>query len=181
MRSRRWMGVALAAVLALDACVSGPAGTAPTTGAANPTGAGSTPVATAPGGTSGADTGMVTGSITTGAPYPATWTWQVGNSAGADGITLNSDKGTFGNVTVDVTGAITFTTGATELAAGSPYRGTGGQVTIKQEGGFPTVCGISLDNDVTGLAGAVVHLKGSLTITGLIHRSDNGLVDIDCS
>ena len=112
----------------------------------------------------------VQGSIVSSGAYSATWTWTPGNAAdvGTGGITLNSDKGTFGNVAVVADGSITFTSGASELSAGSPFHGTGAQVHIKTVGGADLPCSFTLDNDVTGSEGTVVHLKGTLTIRGTI-------------
>jgi len=103
------------------------------------------------------------GSIVSSGAYAATWTWQAGNAAdpGMGGVTLTSDKGTFGNVEVLNDGSITFTSGAPELTAGS-YKGTGAQVQVAN--GAP--CSFTLDNDVTGSNGQVLHLKGSITISG---------------
>jgi hypothetical protein len=114
-------------------------------------------------GAGGAST--VEGSLTSSGAYEATWTWQAGNAAEPDmnGITLNSDKGTFGNIHVGPDGAITFTSGAPELTAGS-YSGTGAQVTMKND----APCSFTVDNDVTG-GGQTLHLKGSLTITGGVY------------
>ena len=107
----------------------------------------------------------VQGSLVSSGIYDATWTWQSGNAAdpGIGGITLNSDKGTFGNVQVLGDGSITFTSGASELSANGSYAGTGAQVQLKDQ----VPCGFTLDNDVTGATdGAVLHLKGTLTIIG---------------
>ena len=107
----------------------------------------------------------VQGSLVSSGIYDATWTWQAGNAAdpGIGGITLNSDKGTFGNVQVLDDGSITFTSGAPELSANGSYTGTGATVQLKDQ----VPCGFTLDNDVTGATdGAVLHLKGTLTIIG---------------
>jgi hypothetical protein len=107
----------------------------------------------------------VQGSLVSSGIYAATWTWQAGNAAGPGigGITLNSDKGTFGNVEVVADGSITFTSGAPELSSNAVYKGSGAQVQLKDQ--IP--CGFTLDNDVTGSDdGRVLHLKGTLTIKG---------------
>ncbi len=109
--------------------------------------------------------GTVEGSLTSSGLYDATWTWEVGNAAGpgVGGITLNSDKGTFGNVSVLPDGSITFTSGAPELSQNAVYNGTGATVQLVNE--IP--CGFTLDNDLTGSTdGGVVHLAGTLTIHG---------------
>ena len=112
----------------------------------------------------------VQGSLVSSGAYSATWTWVPGNAAdvGTGGITLNSDKGTFGNVAVVADGSITFTSGASELSAGSPFHGTGAQVHMKTVQGADLPCSFTLDNDVTGSEGTVFHLKGTLTIIGTI-------------
>ncbi len=81
---------------------------------------------------------------------------------GLGGITVNSDKGTFGNIEVLSDGSITFSTGDPTISAGSPYKGTGAQVHMKG----PIPCGFTLDNDLTGSDGKVLHLKGEMTVTG---------------
>jgi len=107
----------------------------------------------------------VEGSLVSSGLYDATWTWEPGNAAGPGigGITLNSDKGTFGNVAVLNDGSITFTSGAPELSQNGVYTGTGAQVQLQDQ----VPCGFTLDNDVTGSTdGAVLHLSGTLTISG---------------
>ena len=78
----------------------------------------------------------VTGSLVSSGLYSATWTWQPGNAAdvGTGGVTLNSDKGTFGSIHVLADGSIVFTSGAPELKSGS-YTGTGAQVHMKDASG----------------------------------------------
>ena len=112
----------------------------------------------------------VQGSLVSSGAYEATWTWQAGNAAdvGSGGVTLNSDKGTFGNVAVLIDGSITFTSGAPELSPGSPFNGTGAQVHKKTVQGVDLPCSFTLDNDVTGSDSTVLHLKGTLTIIGTI-------------
>ena len=110
----------------------------------------------------------VTGSLVSSGLYSATWTWQAGNAVdvGTGGVTLNSDKGTFGNISVLADGTFTFTSGASELKSGS-YKGTGAQVHMKDAGGTQLPCGWTLDNDVTGSDG-VIHLKGTMDIIGTV-------------
>ncbi len=112
----------------------------------------------------------VQGSLVSSGAYEATWKWVPGNAAdvGSQGVTLNSDKGTFGNVAVLIDGSIEFTSGAPELSAGSPFTGTRAQVHKKTVQGVDLPCSFTLDNDVTGGEGTVVHLKGTLTIIGTI-------------
>ena len=107
----------------------------------------------------------VQGSLVSSGIYDATWTWEVGNAAdpGIGGITLTSDKDTFGNIQVLADGSITFTSGASELSGNGSYTGSGAEVQLKDQ--IP--CGFTLDNDVTGATdGAVLHLAGTLTIIG---------------
>lgn len=107
----------------------------------------------------------VQGSLVSSGLYDATWTWKTGNAAGPGigGITLTSDKGTFGSIQVLSDGSITFTSGASELSGNAVYEGTGAQVQLKDQ--IP--CGFTLDNDVKGSTdGGVLHLKGTLTIKG---------------
>ena len=120
----------------------------------------------APGG--GSDAGTVTGNMVSSGLYDATWTWQPDNAVapGTGGVTVNSDKGTFGNIQVLADGSITFTSGAPELKSGS-YTGTGAQVHMQDASGTQLPCGWTLDNDVTGTDG-VIHLKGTMDIHGTI-------------
>jgi len=107
----------------------------------------------------------VEGSLLSSGLYDATWTWKTGNEAGPGigGITLTSDKGTFGSIQVLSDGSITFTSGASELSGNAVYEGTGAKVQLKDQ--IP--CGFTLDNDVKGSTdGSVLHLKGTLTIIG---------------
>ncbi len=100
--------------------------------------------------------------------YSATWTWQPDLAAdiGTSGVTMKSDKGTFGSIQVLDDGSITFTSGAPELKSGS-YTGTGAQVHMKDASGTQLPCGWTLDNDVTGSDG-VIHLKGTMDVIGTI-------------
>ena len=123
----------------------------------------SEPTTAADGSASGAEA-TVTGTLVSSGPYAATWAWQAGNAAdpGSGGITVTSDLGTFGNIAVLADGTITFSTGAPEISAGQPYRGTGAQVEIKND----APCSFTLDNDVTGSDGTVLHLTGAMSISG---------------
>jgi hypothetical protein len=124
----------------------------------------------AAGGDGGTGETTVTGELVSSGAYEATWTWQPDNAAGVGigGITVNSDKGTFGNIQVLEDGSITFSTGAPEISAGSPFTGTGAQVHMKDASGTQLPCGWTLDNDVTGSDGTVLHLKGSMDISGTV-------------
>ncbi len=120
--------------------------------------------ASADGGGGGTGEATATGSLVSSGLLDATWTWVPGNAVGPGlgGITVNSDKGTFGNIEVLSDGSITFSTGDPAISAGAPYRGTGAQVHMKG----PIPCGFTLDNDLTGSDGKVLHLKGEMTVTG---------------
>jgi hypothetical protein len=162
--------ILLAVALGLAACGGASSPSAGAGGGATAPGAG----AGAGGAGASADTGAagspggtnVTGSLVSSGLYDATWTWQPGNAAdiGTGGVTVTSDKGTFGSISVLADGTITFTSGAPELKSGS-YKGTGAQVHMKDAGGTQLPCGWTLDNDVTGTDG-VIHLKGTMDVTG---------------
>jgi hypothetical protein len=165
--------VVLIVGLAVTAC----GGTASSTGEASagiaePAAGGSPPAGESPaaGGGGGSGETTVTGELVSSGAYDATWTWQPDNavSVGIGGVTVNSDKGTFGNIEVLEDGSITFSTGAPELSGGSPFTGTGAQVHMKDASGTQLPCGYTLDNDVTGSDGTVLHLKGSMDISGTV-------------
>ena len=105
-----------------------------------------------------------TGSLVSSGLLDATWTWAPGNAVGPGigGITVNSDKGTFGNIEVLSDGSISFSTGDPAISAGAPYNGTGAQVHMKDQ--IP--CGFTLDNDLTGSDGKILHLKGEMNVVG---------------
>ena len=157
----RLTAVVLISVLGVGAC-SSPSGSGQSSNGGTTSSAGASaagPGASVPGGVD------VQGSLVSSGLYDATWTWQAGNAAGPGigGITLNSDKGTFGNVQVLADGSITFTSGAPELSANGSYTGTGADVLLINQ--IP--CEFTLDDDVTGSTdGGVLHLKGTLTIIG---------------
>jgi hypothetical protein len=174
--ARRLAIVVLAVGLVVSAC----SGTASSTGEAtsgvaepaggeSPAPAGGESAAPAPG-DGGGSTGetAVTGEFVSSGAYDATWTWQPDNAVnvGIGGVTVNSDKGTFGNIQVLEDGSITFSTGALEISAGSPFTGTGAQVHMKGASGIQLPCGWTLDNDVTGSDGTILHLKGSMDVSG---------------
>jgi hypothetical protein len=173
MSARRLTALLLALAVGLAAC-SGAAASPAASSGGEPSAPASAATPSAAGGGYGAPAAPgaidVQGSLVSSGLYSATWTWQPGNAAdpGSGGITLNSDKGTYGNVEVLGDGSITFTSGAPELTAGSPFRGTGGQAHLKNVQGVQIPCGFTLDNDLTGSGSAVLHLKGTLTITGSV-------------
>jgi hypothetical protein len=155
--------VLLALALTIAGCAGGATPGAATAGASQPA-----VESAGAGGGAGSGVDSASGSLVSSGLYDATWTWQPGNAVGVGlgGVTLNSDKGTFGNIEVLSDGSITFSTGATELSKDSPFRGTGAQVHSKNVGGADLPCSFTLDNDLTGSAGGVLHLKGTMTITG---------------
>ena len=149
----------LVLAIGLAAC-SGPPGASTGGG-----GGGGSSAAASGGAQASSGEATVEGSLVSSGIYAATWTWQAGNEAGPGivGITLNSDKGTFGSVEVLSDGSITFTSGATELSGNGSYAGTGADVLLINQ--IP--CGFTLDDDVKGATdGRVLHLKGTLTIHG---------------
>jgi hypothetical protein len=164
-------------VLIVGLVVTACGGTASSTGEASagiaePAAGGSPPAGESPAAGGGGGTGetTVTGELVSSGAYDATWTWQPDNavSVGIGGVTVNSDKGTFGNIEVLEDGSITFSSGAPELSGGSPFTGTGAQVHMKDASGTQLPCGYTLDNDVTGSDGTVLHLKGSMDISGTV-------------
>jgi hypothetical protein len=168
----RGRGVPLLAAclaLAIAACTpsGSPAGSSPADGGGGaPSAAGS---AAPDGGQPGSGEDGVEGSLTTSGVYDATWTWELGNSmeiGDIGGITLNSDQATFGNITVKADGSIEFGSTAPELPV-STYTGTGAQVTLDTVN-IGYVCSFTLDDDLTGSDGSVLHIAGTMTF----HLSD---------
>ncbi|MCI0686815.1 MAG: hypothetical protein L0Y54_06195 [Sporichthyaceae bacterium] len=179
MRSRRFVTPALVLV----ALVAAGCGNGSTAGSAPPT---STAVANA-GGSAGAGGEPATGggengfegSFTTSGPYAATWTASPEaqadpfNAAGA--VTLASDKRTFGNVSVQADGSISFGSAAPEFGGNSTFTGTGAQVTMDSTGAF--VCAFTIEADLTGANdGTVVHLSGGMTA----HWHPEGVGGLNC-
>jgi hypothetical protein len=161
------LGVGLAACGGATPASVGSNGRSTASGAGD--GAASAGAATETGTAGGSGTTTVTGSLVSSGAYSATWTWQPGNAAdiGTGGVTLNSDKGTYGSISVLPDGSIIFTSGAPELKSGS-YHGTGAQVHMKAASGTQLPCGWTLDNDVTGSDGVVVHLRGTMDVIGTV-------------
>lgn len=160
--AKRLAALLLTLALALAACASSSTASQTVTQDQAPTPAAGASIDTGGGGGSGEAT--VTGSLVSSGIYDATWKWEAGNAAGPGigGITVNSDKDTFGNIEVLSDGSITFSTGAPEISAGQPYKGTGAQVKMKDQ--IP--CGFTLDNDLTGSDGKVLHMKGEMALSG---------------
>ena len=168
----RFAAILLALAFLLATCSGGSSPPANSNGGATASGAGSAGA----GAGASTDTGAagspgettVTGSLVSSGLYDATWTWQPGNAAdvGTGGVTVNSDKGTFGSISVLADGTIRFTSGAPELKSGS-YTGTGAQVHMKNASGTQLPCGWTLDNDLTGSDG-VLHLKGTMDVIGTV-------------
>ena len=159
--ARRLAAVLFAVGLVLAGC-----GTSTTTGQTLTSDQAPTPAAGASvdAGAGGTGEATATGSLVSSGLLDATWTWVAGNAVGPGigGITVNSDKGTFGNIEVLSDGSITFSTGDPTISAGQPYRGTGAQVHMKDQ--IP--CGFTLDNDLTGSDGKILHLKGEMDVVG---------------
>lgn len=129
-------------------------------------GSSSGPAASSGGGPAASGGVSVTGSFTTSGLYDATWSWTPDLAADIGdlfGITVSSDKGTFGNITVMRDGTIQFGSGAPELSGGSDFTGSGANVTLGTgpvEGGY--TCSFTLDNDLTGTDGSTLHIKGTM-------------------
>jgi hypothetical protein len=108
------------------------------------------------------------GSLTTSGLYAATWTAGPGVAVNpfnaSESLTLASDKGTFGNISVQLDGRLSFGSGAPELSSKDlTYDGTGVIVTLDSSGQF--VCAFKVDTDLKGHnSGAVLHLSGSMTV-----------------
>ena len=141
--------------------------------------------------------GVVTGTIVTSGVYSANWTVYVGNnSASHTGrFGLTSDKGATpadgleANIAVDGrSGSITFDSVSSgrdgieppaDFAAGGPYVGAGGRSVIRTDpNGNDYTCAITVDADLTGGNGTVLHVKGTLTIQGTFLTT--GGFTIDC-
>jgi len=164
LKAARPLAVLLTLGIGLVACTPASSQPAASNGGPGASSAGASSAASSSGPLASGEA-TVEGSLVSSGIYEATWTWQVGNAAGPGigGITLNSDKGTFGNVQVLNDGSITFTSGASELSGNGSYTGTGADVLLINE----VPCGFTLDDDVTGSTdGRVLHLKGTLTIHG---------------
>ena len=164
----RLAAVLFGLAIVIAACAGGATPGAATPGAAAPGTSQATAESAGAGGPAGSGESSASGSLVSSGLYDATWTWQPGNAVdvGIGGVTLNSDKGTFGNIEVLSDGSITFSSGASELSGESPFHGTGAQVHPKNVGGADLPCSFTLDNDLTGSGGGVLHLKGTMTITG---------------
>ena len=187
----RWIrvSVVLAFVAVIGACggssTPAPVGGGPATQSVAPSVAPTEAIGPVDTGTAGASAtagdsgagGTVRGQIVSSGAYDATWTWRSPNSVNPGEVVLISEKGTYGDLQVDTDGSITFSTNAPKVSDASPFSGDGGTQTVKQVAGGPTVCGIAVDSDVTGSDGTVLHLKGSLTISGTV-TGDVG--DITC-
>ena len=156
--------LAVGLALALAACSTASSSPGSDGGAPSEGGAPSTQGPASNGGSGSTEEG-VEGSLTTSGLYDATWT-----SEGADNfmvgdigsITLNTDQGTFGHITVKTDGSIEFGSTAPELPAAS-YTGSGAQVTLDTVN-IGYVCSFTLDNDLTGSDGSVLHIAGTMTI-----------------
>ena len=175
-RSLRSLPVAVALFAALTACADSAstttAGTEPSPAPSDDT------AATTTAGGGGSQEGYE-GSLITSGLYDATWTVNPEQQAdvfnSVAGHTLTSDKETFGNVTVQPDGSISFGSGAPELSDhGLAYAGTGAQVTLDETEAF--VCAFTLDTDLVADDGASLHITGGLTV----HWHPEGLGGLNC-
>jgi hypothetical protein len=206
MHSTMSVRIVRALLTIIVAGCSGASGSPNTTGSTattGPTAASTAAPASTPGpGSSGAalgtpgaggQPGVVQGSVVTSAPYPATWTFVVGNnSVRRDGLVgLTSDQGTPGkgpetDMQVDPTGAISFGSVTPGQDGMEPpevmaqiFNGTGGHPDVRADSNGNTyVCGFTLDNDVAPASGSpILHIKGTIKIIGTM---DTVLGPIDC-
>jgi hypothetical protein len=155
------------------ACTSAASSTAPGSAASGTAATG--PVASTEGGEGGAN--EFEGSLTSSGPYSATWTVSPDQEVTpfTVGVTLVSDKGTFGNISVSPEGNVSFGSGVPELSG--QFTGTGAMVTLdpNEFTGNRFVCAFTVDTDLTS-RGVVLHLAGSLTV----HWHPSGLGGINC-
>lgn len=175
--------LALGLSLSLAAC-SGGTGSTAQPGAGTPAAAEGEPATAAAGGGSGASAAAggsngYEGTLASSGVYAANWTVTPGTEAnpinGYNNPTMTSDKGTFGNIKVDLDGSTSFGSAASELNANSSYDGTGAKVTQDATGQF--VCAFTIDNDLKGNHdGAVLHMSGGLTV----HWHPEGIGDLSC-
>lgn len=165
----------LVAALALAAC-GGAASPSPQSGGGAPSPGSSQAGPTEPNGAGGPD--GFEGTLTSSGVYSATWTVVPGMAANpfnaSNNPSLTSDKGTFGNIKVELDGKVSFGSAATELSNGS-YDGTGAEVTLDSSDQF--VCAFTLDTDLMGSNDkAVLHLSGSMTV----HWHPEGVGGMSC-
>jgi len=194
MWSKKQLALIAALVLVLDACAGAtgptqsppassgtPAGGPPGgTAEATVAGGGGAGECVAPG--TGTASGSVDGSVTTSGAYPATWTFVVGNNgvstSGRFGLT-SDNNGPEANLSVDAAGNVEFGP-ISPGPAGEDlpinlrqlFTGTGGQATIcrtTDEVPLAYTCAVTVDSDVTeATTGAMLHVKGTLTVNGTI-------------
>lgn len=171
-RTGRSLPAAVTLIVALAACSAASPATTPGGGARSAAPGESAGASAPPGGVEGAE--GYEGSLVTSGLYDATWT--VSPDLQADplnaGQTLTSDKGTFGNITVQLDGSVSFGSGAPELSG--QYTGTGAQVTLDASGGF--VCAFTVETDLGAADGATLHIAGGLTV----HWHPEGLGGLNC-
>jgi hypothetical protein len=98
----------------------------------------------------------------------------------ASGVTLVSDKGTFGNISVSPEGNVSFGSGGPELSKYGQFSGTAAAVTLDPNEiiGNRFVCAFTVDNDLksTRDGSVVLRLAGSL----VAHWHPIGLGGINC-
>ena len=169
----RSLPAAVALIVALAACSTASPATTPD-GASSSAPGDSAGASAPPDGVDGAE--GYEGSLVTSGPYDATWTVSPDQQAdplnSSSSATLTSDKSTFGNISVDVDGSVSFGSGASELSG--QYTGTGAQVTLDETGGF--VCAFTVDTDLAAADGATLHIAGGLTV----HWHPEGLGGLNC-
>jgi hypothetical protein len=178
-RSRTRLIVALSFALAVAAC-SGAATPTPESVGGTPTAGGSVAgnSAEASAGGGGGTNGFEGKLVTTGL-YAATWSAIQGaevdpfNSYGS--LTVTSDKGTFGNISVNPDGTVSFGSAAPLLVKNGSYDGTGAQVTLDKSSRF--VCAFTVDTDLKGTTdSAILHVSGNMTV----HWHPEGVGDMSC-
>lgn len=154
----------LGVAVALTAC-GGTASPPPQSGGGGAPPAGSTPAgATQPaaGGPEGFE-----GTLTTSGVYSATWSVLEGSPANPFNASANpslaSDKGTFGNIKVELDGKVSFGSAAPDLSDNGAYTGTGAKVTLDSGGQF--VCAFTVDTDLKGSNdGAILRMSGGMAV-----------------
>ena len=164
-RSRTRLLVTLGIAMVLAACGGTATPPPPGGGGAPSSAAPSAAGSTASSGAGGA--GGFEGSLKTSGLYSATWTVAPGSEPNpfnaANNPSLTSDKSTFGNITVNEDGSVSFGSAAPELINNGAYKGTGAKVTLDSTGQF--VCAFTVDTDLTGTTDkAILHMTGGMTV-----------------
>lgn len=168
--------------IVLAACTSAASSTAPGSAASGTTA--TSPVGSTEGGGTAAGSAAegFEGSLTSSGLYSATWTVSPDQEVTpfTVGVSLVSDKGTFGNISVSPEGNVSFGSGAPELSKyGIQFTGTGAMVTLdpNEITGNRFVCAFTVDTDLkSGDGSGMLHLAGSLAV----HWHPSGLGGINC-